>query len=77
MAPAFQESLTLLLHAPITINVEFIGGRPIEVHFRRNTDFDGGIEEYRPVWVGEDTTPPEGFTFRPDADGPRIGAFVR
>jgi len=77
MALAFPEALTLLLHAPITINVEFIGGRPIEVHFRRNTDFDGGIEEYRPVWVGEDTTPPEGFTFRPDADGPRIGAFVR
>lgn len=60
------------------INCEYIGGKLIEVHFRRNEDFDGNITHFIPVWEGEDTTPPEGFTYRPypDLHG-RIGAFVK
>ena len=60
------------------INVEYINDKPIEVHFRGNEDFKGGIKEFIPVWEGQDTTPPEGYTYRdyPDVHG-RIGAFVK
>ena len=60
------------------INCEFIGGKLIEVHFRHNMDFEGDIEEFIPVWEGQDTTPPQGYTYKqyPDVHG-RIGAFVR
>lgn len=60
------------------INCEFIGGSLIEVHFRRNEDFDGAINHFIPVWSGQDTTPLEGYSYRhyPDVHG-RIGAFVR
>ena len=60
------------------INVEYINDKPIEVHFRGNEDFKGGIKEFIPVWEGQDTTPPEGYAYRdyPDVHG-RIGAFVK
>jgi len=60
------------------INCEFIGNKLIEVHFRRNEDFDGVKERFIPVWEGQDTTPPEGYTYRsyPDVHG-RIGAFIK
>lgn len=60
------------------INCEFIGGKLIEVHFRRNEDFDYASEEFIPVWEGENTTPPAGYRYiqYPDVHG-RIGAFVR
>jgi hypothetical protein len=60
------------------INCEFIDGKLIEVHFRRNEDFEGNIEEFIPVWEGQGTTPPAGYTYRhyPDVHG-RIGAFIR
>lgn len=60
------------------INCEYIGGKLIEVHLRRNEDFDGNINHFIPVWEGEDTTPPRGYTYReyPDVHG-RIGAFVK
>ena len=61
-----------------TINLEFIGDKLIEVHFRRNEDFDGGITEFIPVWEGQDTNPPKGYQYRdyPDVHG-RIGAFIK
>lgn len=60
------------------INCEFINGKLIEVHFRHNEDFEGEIQHFIPVWEGEDTTPPDGYTYRsyPDIHG-RIGAFVK
>ena len=60
------------------INCEFIDGNLIEVHLRRNEDFDENTEHFIPVWEGQDTTPPEGYTYReyPDVHG-RIGAFVK
>lgn len=60
------------------INCEFIGDKLIEVHLRRNEDFDGGISHFIPVWSGQSTKPPNGYTYRdyPDMHG-RIGAFVR
>lgn len=60
-----------------TLNCEFIGGNLIEVHFRRNEDFDGDVINFIPVWKGEDTKPPSGYKYReyPDVHG-RIGAFI-
>ena len=60
------------------INCEFIGDKLIEVHFRRNEDFDANVNVFIPVWTGESTTPPLGYTYRdyPDVHG-RIGAFIK
>lgn len=60
------------------INCEFIDGKLIEAHFRHNEDFDKAIEEFIPVWQGENTTPPKGYKYipYPDLHG-RIGAFVK
>jgi hypothetical protein len=60
------------------INCEFIGKKLIEVHFRRNADFDNNRVHFIPVWKGESADPPEGYTYinYPDVHG-RIGAFVR
>ena len=60
------------------LNCEYIDGNLIEVHFRRNEDFDYATEEFIPVWEGENTTPPEGYRYiqYPDVHG-RIGAFVK
>lgn len=61
-----------------TINCEFIGGRLIEIHFRRNEDFDGDVVDFIPVWEGQDTNPIVGYKYRkyPDLHG-RIGAFIK
>ncbi len=37
-----------------TINIEYIGGKVIEVHFRRNTNFDYGNNILYPKWQDED-----------------------
>ena len=60
------------------VNCEYIDGKLIEVHLRHNVDFDGDVNHFIPVWKGESTVPPEGYTYRdyPDVHG-RIGAFVK
>jgi hypothetical protein len=60
------------------INCEYIGGKLIEVHFRHNQDFENDITHFIPVWEGESTVPPDGYTYKvyPDVHG-RIGAFVK
>lgn len=60
------------------INCEFIGNRLIEVHLRRNEDFNANINEFIPVWEGQSTVPPAGYNYReyPDVHG-RIGAFIK
>ncbi len=60
------------------MNVEYIGGQVIEVHFRHNQDFEGGISEFIPVWEGQNIIPPQGYYYKdyPDVHG-RIGAFVK
>jgi hypothetical protein len=67
----------LIKHHPWT-NCEFIGDKLIEVHLRRNEDFDGNIDHFIPVWKGESIDPPTGYTYRdyPDVHG-RIGAFIK
>jgi len=73
----FPEVLNEFISTP-WINCEFIGGKLIEVHFRHNMDFEGDIEEFIPVWEGQNIIPPQGYTYReyPEVHG-RIGAFVR
>ena len=60
------------------MNCEYIGGKLIEVHLRKNPDFEFDNVEFIPVWEGQDTTPPKGYRY---VDCPeynqRIGAFVR
>ena len=60
------------------VNCEFIGGRLIEVHLRRNEDFNANVNVFIPVWEDESTVPPEGYSYRdyPDVHG-RIGAFIK
>lgn len=59
------------------INVEFIGNKPIEVHFRGNPDFQYDNKEFIPVWQGQDTTPPEGYEYiECEEMHGRIGAFI-
>ncbi len=60
------------------VNIEFIGGKVIEMHFRHNVDFEGDRKEYLPVWKGQSTEAPEGYKYidHPDVHG-RIGAFVK
>ena len=74
----FPKMLHSISHPHKWINCEFIGGKLIEVHLRRNEDFDEHTEHFIPVWAEQDTTPPEGYTYRdyPDVHG-RIGAFVK
>tara|TARA_B100002019_G_scaffold132709_1_gene114103 strand:+ start:2005 stop:2619 length:615 start_codon:yes stop_codon:yes gene_type:complete len=59
------------------VNVEFIGSKIIEVHFRGNPDFKYDNKEFIPVWEGQDTTPPEGYRYVKckEIHG-RIGAFI-
>ena len=60
------------------MNCEYIGGKLIEVHLRKNPDFDFDNVEFIPVWEGQDTTPPEGYrSVECPEYNQRIGAFVR
>lgn len=61
------------------INVEFVGGKPIEVHLRPSPD-PGWGNELIPVWADEDE--PEGMVRAYDDAGgfipvPRVGFVVR
>jgi len=60
------------------INCEYIDGKLIEVHLRRNEDFNANVNTFIPVWEGQSTKPPSGYTYRdyPDVHG-RIGAFIK
>jgi hypothetical protein len=59
------------------INCEFIGGNLIEVHLRKNEDFDDDISHFIPVWQ-KNIPIPAGYRYKdyPDVHG-RIGALVR
>lgn len=60
------------------MNCEYIGGKLIEVHLRKNPDFEFDNVEFIPVWEGQDTTPPEGYRYVECPEyNQRIGAFVR
>lgn len=60
------------------VNCEFIGGKLIEAHLRKNVDFPEGRQEYIPVWDGMNEMPPKGYEYieDPELHG-RIGAWVK
>ena len=58
------------------INCEFIGGKLIEVHFRRNPDFRHDNNVLIPVWEGDEINPPEGFKYIEEDDHDRIGFYI-
>ena len=65
------------------INCEFIGNKLIEVHFRRNADFQWDNSQFIPVWdgphpgkVAEMEAVGYKYVDYPDIHG-RIGAFVK
>jgi hypothetical protein len=79
-APPLPEHVEEAVPPGTTINAEFVGGKLIEVHFRRNTDFDNGVNIYMPVWSDDDfdpiNPPMSRLQWRDDPDGQRIGAWV-
>jgi hypothetical protein len=59
------------------VNVEYVGGWPIEVHLRHNRDFDDGWTRIVPVWRDQlPVTAPPGMTFVERPDYRRTGFFV-
>lgn len=60
-----------------TINVEFIGKKPIEAHFRGNPDFVWGNSVAIPVMKNENMDPPDGYRFVESQDYCRIGFFIK
>lgn len=59
------------------INIEYVGGRPIEIHTRYNDDFRNHNADYiYPVWKDEITTQPVGSTWYDSPAGDRLGFWV-
>jgi len=60
------------------INVEYIGGRVIEVHLRYNDDFaNHTASEIIPVWIGQDTTPPPNWAWYASPAQDRLGFWTK
>ncbi len=59
------------------INCEFIGGKLIEVHFRRNPDFRYQNTEAIPVWDDEIPKNIENYSFVQDKDQKRKGFYIK
>lgn len=58
------------------MNCEFIGNKLIEVHVRKNPNFDHGGDIIYPVWKGQDTTPPQGMKYVEAPEYKRAGFFI-
>lgn len=76
-APLMPYPIEIWTRAYPDVNVEYVGGWPIEVHLRHNTDFDGDWETVLPVWRDEiGREKPPGFRFIERPDYRRTGFFV-
>jgi hypothetical protein len=66
------------LHSAEVLNVEFIGDRIVEIHFRESPDPDADL--FVPIWADMDV-PEDMIPSFEDADGylevPRLGFVVR
>lgn len=58
------------------MNCEFIGAKLIEVHARKNPNFEFGGDVIYPVWKGQDTTPPDGMRYVEAPEYKRAGFFI-
>lgn len=61
------------------VNIEMIGGKTIELHLRKNKDFDDGAVEIIPVWEDRKNSQPKNFYYVEDTDDerPRLGLYKR
>ena len=61
------------------VNIEMIGGHIIELHLRKNKDFDDGAVEIIPVWEDRKNSQPKDFFYVEDTDDerPRLGLYKR
>lgn len=78
----FPKILDCVIDKP-WVNCEFIGSKLIEVHFRRNADFQWGNKSFIPVWEEPNLSDQldrqqAGYRYvqYPDIHG-RIGAFIK
>jgi len=63
-----------ILNEHAVANVEYVGGRPIEVQFHENRDFRWGNRQAVPYYTGDD--PRNDMRYVPDPDGPRLGFYL-
>ena len=61
------------------VNIEMIGSHVIELHLRKNKDFDDGAVEIIPVWEDRKNSQPKDFFYIEDTDDerPRLGLYKR
>jgi len=60
------------------INVEYIGGKAIEVHTRYNDDFTNhNAIEIIPRWIGQDITPPSDWSWYESPAQDRLGFWTK
>jgi hypothetical protein len=75
---ALPDWLQLLGATQEWINVEYINGKVIEVHLRYNDDFaNHDSDEIVPIWTGQDTTPPTGWSWYASASQDRLGFWTK
>ena len=71
------DMLNPLLARHTHFNVEYIGGKVIEIHLRHNPDWAGiDSREIIPVFKGDNLSIPSGFYFKPNADYHRVGFLL-
>ena len=59
------------------VNVEYVGGKIIEVHLRWNDDFSNHSSDIiYPVWKDDPLPQPQGTTWYPSPDGDRLGFWI-
>jgi hypothetical protein len=73
--PVWLENLGSLME---WINVEYIGNKVIEVHLRYNDDFSNHTSsEIVPIWIGQETTPPPGWSWYESPAQDRLGFWTK
>jgi hypothetical protein len=74
----FPEVLGELWRLTPWVNVEYIGGKIIEVHLRWNDDFSNhSADVIYPVWQDEPIPQPQGTSWYQSPAGDRLGFWVR
>jgi hypothetical protein len=60
------------------VNVEYIGGKAIEVHTRYNDDFaNHTASEIIPRWIGQEINPPPGWSWYESPAQDRLGFWTK
>ncbi len=73
----FPDSFIDLFDVYDYINVEYIDGKLIELHFRTNPDFEYGNSIAIPVWNHEELNVPDGYTYVYKPDYKRKGFYIK